>query len=314
MRVTLLALGCLLLMGVVAQAIPYTPGGYNALFFNNAEVWIDNDPRDPDGGGMISKGDLFWGTLEMNQVKAITDNTGFGGGSTIWGPGAGPKEITGYFVTSVADVIDLGGGLSRIVLAPIANAAQDPNGIMTAADVASGVVIRIYEDNSGAGLFGNYDDGTQGSAVSTATDGSLLWRFTMGNTGILKDTTADAGYWFTNAPTDPSLPATSFNGSSFAGLNLVENNQGGITTFGLVNDPNETLIDSDVHFWFNSEIEINENAQTAGYLIGADELMHFNSNDPALYKPIPEPGTLALFGLGLAGALYVGRRRRLRTK
>jgi hypothetical protein len=296
-------------MGVTAQAIPYTPGGFNALFFNNAEVWVDDDSDD-----LISQGDYFWGTLELNQIKAITDNTGFGGGSTIWGPGSGPKEITGYFISRVSAVIPLGGGLSRIVFAPLSSAAEDPNGIMSAADVAAGIVIKMYEDSSGAGIFGNYNDGTQSTAVSTATDGSLLWRFTMGTSGILKDTAADPGYWFTNAPTNPFVAPTSFNGSSFAGVNVVENNEGGISTFALVNDPNETLVDNDVHFWFNSEIEINENAQNGLYAIGDDEPMHFNSNDPALYNPIPEPGTLALFGLGLAGALYVGRRRRLRTK
>ena len=297
----LLALACLLVMAGTAQAIPFKPEGFNALFFSNAEVWIDDDSDD-----LISQGDYFWGTLELNQVKAITDNTGFGGGSTIWGPGAGPKEITGYFISRVSAVIPLGGGLARIVYAPISTAAEDANGIMTSADVANGVVLKMYEDNSGAGIFGNYNDGTQGSAVSTATDGSPLWRFTMGNTGILEDTTADTGYWFTNAPTNPFIAPTSFNGSSFAGLNIIENNEGGITGFRLVNDPNETLVDNDVHFWFNSEIEINENAQDGFYAIGSDEPMHFNSNDPAVYHPVPEPGALALL---LLGGLALLRRR-----
>lgn len=315
MRVTLLALGCLLLMGVVAQAIPSVPNNYNGLFFTNDEVWVDMDQDGQSvanpGANTVTVGDVFWGTLKLNQISAPTNNVGQGG-PQIWGPGATPDEITGYFATEVVSVIG-----NTIIFKPLSSAALDPNGILTAAEVADGVVIKMYEDNSGG--FGNYNATTQGQAVSTATDGTLLWSLTMYNnamtvSGIQPITTASAGYWFSNATPDPwGLIGGNVLGDSFAGTNVVTNNSG-ISKFGPVSDPNVTAFPGGQHFWFNSELIVNGAALAAGFTHGANQPMHLFSNDPGVYFPIPEPTTLALFGLGLVGACGLVRRRRRRTQ
>lgn len=315
---TTLALGCLLIMGAVAQAIPYAPGSFNGVFFTNDEVWVDMDndglsTANP-GANTVTIGDVFWGTLKMNQISAPTNNVGQGG-AQIWGPGATPDEITGYFATQVVGITN---GGNTVVFAPLSNAALDPNGILTAAEIADGVVIKIYEDNSGG--FGNYNATTQGSAVSTATDGSLLWTLSMYDnatapSGINPTTTANSGYWFSNASTDPwGLIGGNVLGDSFAGVNVITNNSG-ISKFGLVTDPNVSLPTGTNwnHFWFNSELIVNGAALAAGFSHGADQPMHLFSNDPGVYFPIPEPTTLALFGLGIVGACGLVRRRRRRT-
>jgi hypothetical protein len=322
LRVTLLALGCLLLFGVTAQAIPFVPGNFNGLFFTNDEVWVDKDndglsTANP-GANTVTVGDILWGTLKMNQISGPTNNIGQGG-PQIWGPGATPDEITGYFVTVVSGVINNG---NTILLAPLPNAALDPNGIMTAADIANGVVIRIYEDSPGG--FGNYNATTQGQAVATATDGSLLWTLSMFDNalapaGIQPNNAMDLGYWFSNANTDPwGLQGGNVLGDSFAGVNVVTNNSG-ISKFGPVTDPNVTLasppwsVPNYNHFWLNSELIVNGAALATNFAIGPNQPMHLFSNDPGVYFPIPEPGTVALFGLGLVGAFGVVRRRRRRT-
>jgi hypothetical protein len=302
-------------MGVTAQAIPFVPGDYNGLFFTNDEVWIDrdNDQQGVNGGNTVTAGDVFWGTLKLNQISGPTNNIGQGG-PQIWGPGANPDEITGYFAAEVAAVVNVPVFGPRIIFKPLA-AVADPNGIISAAEIADGVVIKIYEDNSGG--FGNYNATTQGSAVTTATDGSLLWTLSMYDnatapSGIAINKSANAGYWFSNANPDPaSLINTNVLGDSFAGVNVVANNSS-ISKFGLVTDPNvsPTVFN---HFWFNAELIVNSAALINGFTLGRDQPMHFFSNDPGVYFPIPEPGTLALFGLGLAGAFGVVRRRRRRT-
>ena len=302
MRVTLLALGCLLILGTVAQAIPVQNGTFNSLFFNNNEVWLDGD-----SDNLLSIGDVLWGTLTMQSIEGGSDETG-SGGSLIWGVGGGiapPKEITGYFITQVVGFTDQGGGNGTFAFAA---PSTDPNGIISNADLAAGVVLNIYEDTNN-----DYSAATQGSALTTATDGSLLWKLTLANSNIVNSTSADAGYWFSNVAIDPFSANPNELGDGFAALNVHTNNSS-IAKFGLVTDPTEQILNRMTHFWFNTELSIVPDGLTSNFAVGADQPMHFFSNDPGVYKPIPEPGTLALFGLGLAGALYVGRRRRLRTK
>lgn len=280
MRVTLLALGCLLILGTVAQAIPVQNGVYNGLYFENSEVWLDSGPRGPDG--ILSVGDVLWGTLALNGVKGGTDSDGQSG-TTIWSIGGGlnpPKEITGYFISQVVGFVDQGGGVGTFIFS---TPSSDPNGIISNAELAAGVTLKIYEDDAV-----DYNTSTQSNAVSTATDGSLLWSLTLGNTGIVNSASADTGYWFSNAVINPFNAPQSQLGDSFAGVNVLVNNSG-IAKFGLVNDPNESAFDSDVHIWFNSELSVLQSGLLNNFKVGPNEPMHFFSNDPGVYFPIPEP-------------------------
>jgi hypothetical protein len=251
-----------------AAPLPQVIGAFNGVFFRNSEVLLDNDQD-----GQVSVGDVFWGVMNVNQIVAPTTNDGQTG-PQIW-PGVAPLEITAYFATEVLDVFAPGTAappnhpisaasatVATIILGP--PEAGDPNNIL-----APGEVLRVFEDPAI-----NYNDATQGSALATATNGSLLWSF-----GI------DGGYWYTLAPT--AVPGSGDVGESFAGLHVIIDSG---DLFGLVNDPNEDYSSDaqvagglNVNIWFNSEIF--RLVTNPGLTVDPAAPMHFGSNDPAVYFP-----------------------------
>jgi hypothetical protein len=177
--VLFLMIFALLPLVAYANPLPKVLGSYNGLFFNNAEVLIDKD-----GSGDISVGDIFWGVFQVQQIKAPSDIFGQTGPS-IWFPGGGiysPVEITGYFATEVKAVYPPGNPappnhpistgsatVATIILGPV---SADPNNIL---DTSTGEVVRLFEDT-----ILDFNDATQGSALATSTNGTLLWSFGTG--------------------------------------------------------------------------------------------------------------------------------------
>lgn len=274
--IVVLVLAAVSFMFGAANAYPVVYGDYNALFFNNAEVLLDKD-----SSGAISVGDTFWGTFQLNSIKAPSDLTGTTG-PTVWGIGGGinpPKEVSGYFATDVTSILPPGvvdPTRPAIILGP---AVADPNSILSPGEVA-----RIFEDGNV-----DYNDSSQALALATATDGTF--HSSLGLSG---------GYWYTLAPLTP--PGAGDIGESFAGLNFV------ISPFLLskVNDPNEGFFGSNVDMFFNSELGSLGNFGTPAGLTK----MHFSSNDPAVYFPVPEPTSMLLLGLGMFGVAVKAVRRK----
>lgn len=268
--ITVLLMLTVCVPAIYSNPLPSVPGEFNGIFFRNSEVLIDED-----GSGTISVGDIFWGVLQVNEIVAPTGQHGQIG-PRIWPlSGVPPAEITGYFAAKVVAAYPIGDpsnpfAEALIILGP----AVDPNGILV-----PGEVIRMYEDTNF-----NFNDSTQGSALASATDGTLLWSFGLGSGGG-----SPGGYWYTVAPVVP--PGSGDVGESYAGLNVITAPPG--DAFGLVNDPNEDFSSGagvpdglDVQFWFNSEIfRLPLNPDLT---IDPDDPMHFGSNDPAVYKPEEE--------------------------
>ncbi len=268
-----------------AFAIPMVMNEYNGLFFRNSEVIVD-----ANNNSQADVGEIFWGVYNLNEIVAPTDVAGQTG-PEIWPLiGVPPSEITGYFVYEVTAVYDPGEpgnptpGTPYMEFGP---ASSDPNSIFTAADLAAGAVLRFFEDTDIT-----YDDSTQGKALDGATDGSVLWTLGFGPNS---DNTSTSGYWYALAPKDiPPVGSPGRIGESYGGLNYLNP-----MLCGLVNDPNETITNLDVEFWFNSEIyrlPVNEDLE-----IGPDVPMHFGSNDPAVYRPLEEelPGECRMTGGGV---------------
>ena len=246
----------------------------NELYFNNAETWVD-----VDGDSEISAGDYFYGILHVQNIDSTLP---------LWNEDnvtPGLDTFTGYFLTEVTNTALIAGIIYQIDLGPYTLGASDPMGGLTDAEIAQGVVMKMWTDTSTQWQ----KNGDIADDISRSTDGDPWATFT----------TTDDGYWYTNAPVVP--PVTGTVGSTLLGLNVVTDYTG-IFGYGLgpdVNDPNEYRYDLDVDMYATGEIEVNSRLTYWGFL----------SNDPAVFHPVPEPATMLLLGSGLIGLAVLGRKK-----
>lgn len=105
-------------------------------------------------------------------------------------------------------------------------------------------------------------------------------------------------FYFYSEPNEPcnyEIAATSNNGTT---TTITINGKGGATGLGFYTDPGATI----------TSITVNALAGTEGFAVGEFGIAQEIS-------AVPEPASLALFGLGAAGVLgYAWRRRQLRAR
>lgn len=271
----------------------FFPGQVNQLSDNSGEDWIDLDQN-----GVLSQGDLLRGTFDWGTIE---DQTGGGGVRTVGA--SGNSGLEGLFVTEVKTVsnvrIDPVSGQQVADFTFGANAAFE-------ALYGAGAVIAMYEDTTP-----DYDrTGTIANAEAlvlegqTPADADWIW-------GFAGD--ADEVWAATGAPTNPDIfrqipLGTALGAFTFQLSILFEN-----WTYDFGQVACLPRIGGNGLCDINASGSVLGTAGTGpGGLIPNDDQNKypvFDNIDATFFVKVPEPGSLALLGLGLLALGRIHRRK-----
>lgn len=250
------------LLGVSgAEASPILAiGALNDLNFNVSQNLVDNDKN-----GVASPGDYFYGIVNVTRISA--------NGVALWDarnvPGPGIDSFSGYYIAAVATVVPLPSPWAAIVT--MAPASFDPNGVLSAADLAAHTMVKLFTDI----LTPFETNGSVADDIAKATDGTL-W----GALGF------NGGEW--NGVVMQNGQILSGGGlnfvSNFSGLNFTTHQAPGCATC-----PN-------VNLYFNTVATDN----------GPNQEWRFSGNNNGSLRTVPEPSAAWLVAAGFL-ALGVSR-------
>lgn len=291
-----------------AQAVSITSsmhfGELNLLSDNSAEYLLNSDGTTADTGDtFVDVGDRLIGHFNVGTIEDLTG----GGGVNPVGT-SGVNELTGIFdITAVTKVAVAGGGFDW-TFAPTPAASSiftllgvpQPAGTMVAMfEDATPDYTRLFNDPNFTVL--GPDDGaaaSENAIMGSSINGSEFWTF--GFLGL------DADEIWTAFAIDDDI--------SVIGATNPPGN-GGTANFALslIADPldigpNIAPVGTTVAIDDGLILGLNGSGNLLG-LAGADTPFDNFDNFDFAVRPIPEPGTVVLLGLGFLGLAAMGRKK-----